>query len=60
MHKNISMKRIKPGAGFTIFLIFFGIAILEAFDNRNWLLITFWLVIGALFLLFDIKGKKAN
>jgi len=52
------MKKIKPGAGFTIFLLFFGVALLEAFGKRNWMMIIFWLFIGALFLLLDTRGKK--
>ena len=47
------MKKIKLGSGFAIFLIFFGIALLEAFKAHNWLLAAFWLGIGMLFLVGD-------
>lgn len=47
------MKSIKFGAGFTVFIIFFGISLLEAFKNQSWLLVLFWLVMGLIFLLAD-------
>ncbi len=37
----------------TIFVLFFGIALLDAIRGGNWLRIIFWLVIGALFFLAD-------
>jgi hypothetical protein len=52
------MKQIKPGIGFTTFIIFFGIALLEAFRKQNLWEISFWVLMGAIFLLFDIKNKK--
>ena len=52
------MKQIKPGIGFTTFIIFFGIALLEAFRNQNIWEISFWVLMGVIFLLFDIRNKK--
>jgi hypothetical protein len=52
------MKSIKPGAGFTIFVIFFGIALLDSIRELNVWRIIFWILMGALFLLLDIKRKK--
>jgi hypothetical protein len=46
------MKRIRLDA-FTIFLLFFGVATLEAFQTRNWLKAAFWLAIGIAFLVAD-------
>jgi hypothetical protein len=45
----------KPGLGtnFTVFLLFFGVATLEAFQTRNWIKAAFWLAIGIVFLLAD-------
>ena len=40
------MKRINIGANFAVFLLFFGVAALEAFQTQNWLKAAFWLVIG--------------
>lgn len=48
-----SMKGVSLGANFTVFLLFFGIATLEAFQERNWLKASFWLAIGIVFLLAD-------
>lgn len=46
------MKGIKLEA-LTIFLLFFGVATLEAFQTRNWLKAAFWLAIGLVFLMTD-------
>ena len=49
---------IKVGTGFTVFLLFFGVATLEAFQVRNWLKAAFWLAIGVVFLIGDnLRGK---
>jgi len=53
------MRRIKIGAGFTVFIIFFGIAVIEAFQKRNWLWAGFWIITGLVFLLAD-NMKKAE
>jgi hypothetical protein len=47
------MKRIKLGTNFAIFVLFFGLATLEAWQSRNWLAAFFWLVVGIGFLLAD-------
>ena len=46
------MKRIKP-QNVTIFLLFFGVSTLEAFQTRNWIKAGFWLAIAIVFLLAD-------
>jgi hypothetical protein len=52
------MKRIRLGANFTVFLLFFGVATLEAFQTRNWLKAGFWLAIGIAFLAADSLNKR--
>jgi hypothetical protein len=47
------MKNIKIGTGFTVFILFFGVSLIEAFETRNWLKAAFWLAIGLVFLLTD-------
>ena len=47
------MTRIRLGTNFTIFLLFFGVAALEAFQTRNWIKAAFWMAIGIVFLLAD-------
>jgi hypothetical protein len=51
------VKKIKLGVGFTVFIIFFGIALVEAFQTQNWPRIIFWLVTGAVFILADNLRK---
>jgi hypothetical protein len=53
------MQRIKLGVNFTVFLLFFGIAALEALQTRNWLKAAFWLAIGGVFLLADNLKRAA-
>lgn len=52
-----TMKRIKFGVGFTVFVLFFGVATLEAFQTRNWLMVILWLAIGIVFLAADNLHK---
>jgi hypothetical protein len=52
------MKKIKLNTNFTVFLLFFGIAALEAFQTLNWIKSIFWVGIGIVFLVAD-NLKKA-
>lgn len=54
------MKRIKFGTNFAVFILFFGVAALEAFQTRNWLKAVFWFAIGVVFLLADSFKKKGE
>ena len=56
------MIRMTLGANFAVFLLFFGVASLEAFETRHWLKAAFWLAIGLVFLLADNlkKGRQAS
>jgi len=54
------MKRLRFGTNFAIFLLFFGVATLEAFQTRNWLKAGFWLAIAVVFLLTDNLRTQAN
>ena len=47
------MRKIKLGTNFAVFLLFFGISMLEAFQSGNWIKATFWLAIGIVFLVAD-------
>ena len=47
------MTSIRLGTNFTVFLLFFGLATLEAFQTRDWLRAAFWLAIGIVFLVTD-------
>jgi hypothetical protein len=51
------MKRPGLGANFAVFVLFFGVAALEAFQTRNWLKAAFWLAIGLVFLAADNRRK---
>ena len=53
------MTNIKLGANFTVFLLFFGVATLEAFQSGNWLKAVFWAAIGVAFLAGDNLKRVA-
>ena len=52
------VKGIRIGANFTVFLLFFGVAVLEAFQTQNWIKAAFWLAIGIVFLVADNLTKR--
>lgn len=47
------MKRLNLGTNFIIFLLFFGVALLEAIKDSNWLKAVLWAALGIAFLLAD-------
>jgi uncharacterized membrane protein len=47
------MKQIQLGTNFAVFVLFFGIAALEAFQTRNWMKALFWVAIAVVFLVGD-------
>ena len=55
------MRRVKAGAGFTLFILFFGISFIEAIRSANWLIVAFWLLVSFIFLMGDhLKGRQKN
>ena len=54
------MKLLKIRTSFTIFLLFFGISMLEAFRTRNWLKVAFWIAIAIMFLIADNLRSDQN
>lgn len=54
------MKKIKLGSNFAVFLLFFGVAMLEAFQTHNWIKSFFWLAIGIVFLVADNIKKRGE
>jgi hypothetical protein len=51
------MKNLKLGTNFAVFILFFGVALLDAVQTQNWLRVAFWLAIGAVFLWADAKKE---
>jgi hypothetical protein len=54
------MRGLKLGTGFTVFVLFFGVATLEAFQTRNWLKAVFWLAIGIVFFAADNQRRISH
>jgi len=52
--------KIKFGANFAVFILFFGLSVVEAIQTQNWIKVIFWLAIALVFLFADNfkKNKK--
>lgn len=51
------MKKLKIGTNFTIFILFFGVALVEAFQKGNWPEALLFSALGVMFLFADEKDK---
>ena len=49
--------KLKFGTNFAIFILFFGLAALEAVQTANWLKVGFWIAISLVFLFADNMKK---
>jgi hypothetical protein len=47
----------KMTTNFAVFVLFFGVALVEAFQQRNWLGAALFVALGALFLWSDFRNK---
>jgi hypothetical protein len=55
------MTRLGFGTNTAVFLIFFGLALLDAITSGNWIRSAFWIVVGLLFLRADaLKPRKST
>jgi uncharacterized membrane protein len=53
------MGRLKFGTNFALFVLFFGVALLDAFQSGNWIRAIFWVAIGVTFIIGDnMRAKK--
>jgi hypothetical protein len=52
------MRNVALGTNFAVFLLFFGIATLEAFQSRDWVRAAFWAAIAIMFLFADNIRRK--
>ena len=54
------MRRIRLGANVAVFLLFFGVSLLDALHAHAWLRIVFWLAIGVVFLRADHPRRRLS
>jgi hypothetical protein len=47
------MTKPRVGPGIAVFVLFFGVAALDAVRSANWPRVAFWLVVGLTFLALD-------
>jgi hypothetical protein len=52
------MFKLKLGTNFAIFILFFGIATIEAIQTKNWIKVAFWVAISLVFLFADNIKKN--
>jgi hypothetical protein len=53
------MRHLRLGTNVTVFLLFFGISLLEALQTHYWVRAAFWCAIGLLFLRADAMEPQA-
>jgi len=58
--KLFLMNRIRFSTNFTIFILFFGMGLLQAFQKQEWLTGLFWIAIGVVFLSADSAKKPSE
>ena len=54
------MRGIRLGTNFAIFVLFFGVALLEAFQTGNWIKAVFWVAIAFWWLTILAEESKCN
>jgi hypothetical protein len=57
--KEATVQAVKLGANVTIFLLFFGISLLDAFRSHDWLKAVLWLALALVFLRADVPKPRA-
>jgi len=58
--QEANMSGIKLGTNFAVFLLFFGVAALEALQTHNWIKAAFWAAIGVVFLVADNSRRISH
>jgi hypothetical protein len=51
---------MKLGTNTAIFLLFFGVAVIQAIQTRNGLLVLMWIAIGLVFLWADVRKQSGQ
>jgi hypothetical protein len=57
--EEATLRAVTPGANVTIFLLFFGISLLDAVRLHDWLRALLWLALGLVFLHADALKPRA-
>lgn len=54
------MKTPPPGSATAIFIVFFGVALLDAASGGNVYSVLFWLIVGSAFAYFDVRHLRRS
>lgn len=57
-HQKRSMETPRVGANVAVFLLFSGVALIDALRAQDWLRAAFWLAIGLVFLRGDTLPRR--
>jgi hypothetical protein len=49
--------KMKLGHNAAVFILFFAVAVIQAVQTQNWLMVLMWIAIGSVFLWADTKKK---
>ena len=52
------MRSVRIGSNVTVFLLFFGISLLDALRSQDWLRAALWCAIGLVFLRADALKRR--
>jgi hypothetical protein len=51
--RRLGMRKLHVGENIAVFILFFGLALMEAMQHGRWLLVVLWLALAAVFLRAD-------
>ena len=54
------MRKLRLGTNVTIFLLFFALSLLDAFQTHDWVRAAFWCAIGLVFLFADALKRPSK
>jgi hypothetical protein len=54
---EVTMRAPTPGGNTAVFLLFFGVSVIDAIWTHNWVRALLWFAFGAMFLLADIRQR---
>ena len=54
------MRYPTPSQGMVVFVLFFGLPMLEAIASRAWIRVLFWMAMAILFLALSLRGSTRN
>ena len=54
------MRNLRIGSNVAVFVLFFGVALLDALRSGDWVRAAFWVAIGLVFLRGDLLAQRRS